>query len=170
MSRSKFESWAGNKKHRKFSQVAWIAIRYLITLDHDVFLPEIFQIRFSLIQDCTAVQKPKNHLKKMYSKFMGPCIVNIFQLISKKMHLYTVYLYMEIALHVSGGTSTHHQERIQLYLQHLVFITPLLLPAAIAAGSNNGMTNTRSCRYSCMRSWWWVEVPPETCRAISIQK
>jgi len=22
-------------------------------------------------------------------------------------------------------------------------------------------------RYSCLRSWWWVEVPPETCRAVS---
>jgi len=31
----------------------------------------------------------------------------------------------------SGGTNTHHQERKQLYLQHLVFVTPLLLPAAI---------------------------------------
>jgi hypothetical protein len=31
--------------------------------------------------------------------------------------------------------STHHEERKQLYLQHLVFVTPLLLPAAIAAGS-----------------------------------
>jgi hypothetical protein len=47
------------------------------------------------------------------------------------MKRYTVYLYMETALHVSGGTSTHHQERIQLYLQHLIFVTPLLLPAAI---------------------------------------
>ena len=56
------------------------------------------------------------------------------------------------ALHVSGGTSTHHQERIQLYLQHLVFVRPLLLPAAIAAGSSNGLTNTRCCRYSCLRS------------------
>jgi hypothetical protein len=44
---------------------------------------------------------------------------------------YTVYLYLETALHVSGGTSNHHQERIQLYLQHLVFVTPLLLSAAI---------------------------------------
>ena len=44
---------------------------------------------------------------------------------------YTVYLYLETALHVSGGTSTHRQERIQLYLQHLVFVTPLLLSAAI---------------------------------------
>jgi hypothetical protein len=38
--------------------------------------------------------------------------------------------YPEIALRVLGGTSTH-QERKQLYLQHLVFVTPLLLSAAI---------------------------------------
>jgi hypothetical protein len=47
------------------------------------------------------------------------------------MQSYTVYLYLETALHVSGGTSTHHQGRIQLYVQHLVFVTPLLLSAAI---------------------------------------
>ena len=63
--------------------------------------------------------------------FMGPCIVSIFQYISNKMQRYTVYLYLETAVHVSGGTSTHNQERIQLYLQHLVFVTPLLLSAAI---------------------------------------
>jgi hypothetical protein len=62
--------------------------------------------------------------------FMGSYIVSIFQYISKKMQRYTVYLYLETALHVSGVTSTHHQERIQLYLQHLVFVTPLLLSAA----------------------------------------
>jgi len=75
--------------------------------------------------------------------------------------------YLETALHLSGGTSTHHQERKELYLQHLVFVTPLLLPAAIveelelqsssnsstiATHSSNGVTNTRCCRYSCMRS------------------
>jgi hypothetical protein len=59
--------------------------------------------------------------------FMGKCNVSI----SNKMQRYTVYLYLETALHFSGGTSTHHQERIQLYLQHLVFYTPLLLSAAI---------------------------------------
>jgi hypothetical protein len=47
------------------------------------------------------------------------------------MQRYTVSLYLETALNVSGGTSTHHQERIQLYLQHLVFVTPLLLSAPI---------------------------------------
>jgi hypothetical protein len=48
------------------------------------------------------------------------------------MQRYTVYL--ETALHVLGGTTTHHQERKQLYLQHLVFVTPLLLPAATGTG------------------------------------
>jgi hypothetical protein len=80
--------------------------------------------------------------------FMGPCIVSILQYISNKMQRYTVYSYLETALHVSGGTSTHHQdsiqlylqhlgctsthhqERIQLYLQHLVLVTPLLPPTA----------------------------------------
>jgi hypothetical protein len=38
--------------------------------------------------------------------------------------------------------------------------------STIAADRSNGVTNTRCCRYSCMRSWWWVEVPPETCRAV----
>jgi hypothetical protein len=41
------------------------------------------------------------------------------------------HLYLEIALHVSGGNSTHYQERIQLYLKHLLFVTPLLLSVAI---------------------------------------
>jgi hypothetical protein len=98
--------------------------------------------------------------------FMGKCIASI----SNKMQHHTVYLYLETALHVSSGTSIHHQERIQLYLQHLVFVTPLLLECAvgsvrhpqhtqtgsnsstIAAVSSNGVTNTRCCRYSCMRS------------------
>ena len=47
------------------------------------------------------------------------------------MQRYTVYLYLETALHVSGGNSTHHQGRKQLSLQHLVFVTPSLLSAAI---------------------------------------
>jgi hypothetical protein len=59
--------------------------------------------------------------------FMGKFIVSI----SNKMQHYTVYLYLGTAVHVSGGISTLHQELIQLYLQHLVFVTPLLLSAAI---------------------------------------
>jgi hypothetical protein len=39
--------------------------------------------------------------------------------------------YLETALHVSGSATTHHQVRKQLYLQHLLFVIPLLLSAAI---------------------------------------
>jgi hypothetical protein len=37
----------------------------------------------------------------------------------------------------------------------------------IVADSNNGVTNTRCCRYSYLLSWWWVVVPPKICTAVS---
>ena len=93
----------------------------------------------------------------------------------------TQFIISENCSNISGGIITHHQDRKQLYLQHLVCITPLLLSAAIveelelvwvccgwssnsstiAADNNNGATNTRCYRYSCLLSWWWVVVPPE---------
>jgi hypothetical protein len=36
----------------------------------------------------------------------------------------TQFIFLETALHVLGGTPTRHQERKQLYLQHLLFVTP----------------------------------------------
>jgi hypothetical protein len=50
--------------------------------------------------------------------------------IQKDATLHWLY-YLETALHILGCTTTHHQERKQLYLQHLLFVTPLLLSAAI---------------------------------------
>jgi len=47
------------------------------------------------------------------------------------MQIYTFYLHLETTLNVSVGTSTHHQEHIQMYVQHVVFIIPLLLSAAV---------------------------------------
>ena len=55
---------------------------------------------------------------------------NILIYIQQDAMLHSLF-YLQIALHVSGGTSTHHQERKELYLQHLVFVTLLLPPAAI---------------------------------------
>jgi hypothetical protein len=82
-----------------------------------------------MIKPLNAELNPMCHLLILLGDltFMGPCIVSI----SNMMQLYTVYLYLETALHVSGGISTHHQEQIQLYLQHLVFVTLLLLSDAI---------------------------------------
>ena len=49
----------------------------------------------------------------------------------KKMQHYTVYLYLDTALRISGGITTLRQEHTQLYLQYLVLVKPLLLPVAI---------------------------------------
>ena len=64
---------------------------------------------------------------------------NIIIYIQQDATLHSLF-YLENTSHVLGGTSTHYQERKQLYLQHLVFVRRLLLPAAVAAGSNNGLT------------------------------
>jgi hypothetical protein len=108
-------------------------------------------LRLSSIKYAVCLQGLLEHKRTIFISifftFMGPCAVNIFQYISNKMQRYTVYLYLETALHVSGSTSTHLQKRVQLYLQHLVFVTPLLLPAFIVeelellCSSNSSTTN-----------------------------
>ena len=55
----------------------------------------------------------------------------MFRYISNKMQRYKFIYFWKTSLHISGGISTHHQEHTQLYLQHLVLVKPLLLPAAI---------------------------------------
>ena len=55
---------------------------------------------------------------------------NILIFIQQDATLHSLF-YLETSLRVSGGTTTHHQERKQLYLQHRAFVAPLLLPAAI---------------------------------------
>jgi hypothetical protein len=57
---------------------------------------------------------------------------NILIYIQQDATLHSLF-YLETVLHVSRGITTHHQERKQLYLQHLVFVKPLLLSVAIAA-------------------------------------
>jgi len=46
---------------------------------------------------------------------------NILIYIRQDVTLHSLF-YLETALHVSVGTSTHHQQRKQLYLQHLVSV------------------------------------------------
>jgi hypothetical protein len=68
---------------------------------------------------------------------MGICYILIYVQQDAKLHS---LFYLETALDVSGGTTAPHQERKQLYLQHLVFVTPLLLSATIAM---HGAMNVR---------------------------
>jgi len=66
------------------------------------------------------------------------------------MQQYTVYLYLQTALHVSGGIYTHNQELISLYLQYLALMRPLLIPVVKVTpttSSSNGLNNARYCGY-----------------------
>jgi len=39
-------------------------------------------------------------------------------------------------------------------------------PVTFTTGCSYSFTNARCCGYSDMCSWWWVEIPPEICRAV----
>ena len=80
---------------------------------------------------------------------MGPCIANVFSSITNKMQCYTIYLFLWNALHVSGGSSAHHQELKTVYtalstLSKFYCYLPLLWKSLnssmIAAGSSQGLT------------------------------
>jgi len=118
----------------------------------------------------------------------------IFQYISNKMQRYAVYfirklLYMFWVVQPPIMRNANNCIYSICYLSHRYCYRPLSWKSwnwfecvwvrhpqhtqtssnssTIAADSNNGVTNTKCCRYSCMRSWWWVVVPPETCGAVS---
>ena len=78
----------------------------------------------------------------------------VFQSMTNKMQRYTVFYFCKL-LYMFRVDPPPIIRSLTLYLQHLVFVKPYLLPAAImeelklinsstiAAGSNNGLTNTR---------------------------
>jgi hypothetical protein len=65
------------------------------------------------------------HTKNVLSKFNVYGSVhrkNVLICVQQDATLHSLF-YLETALHISGGITTHHQERKQLYLQDLVFVT-----------------------------------------------
>ena len=50
------------------------------------------------------------------------------------MQQYTVYLYLQTALHVSVGIFTHHQQLMSLNVQYVALLRPLLLPVVDVTG------------------------------------
>jgi hypothetical protein len=79
---------------------------------------------------------------------MGSCIVKILLICVQQDATLHGLFYLETALRVSGGTTTHHQERKQLYLQHLVFY--------------HTVTAICRCRGGVGTGWsvLWVAMPP----------
>jgi hypothetical protein len=97
------------------------------------------------------------------------------------MQRHTLYLYLETALCVSGGTSTNHQKRIQLYLQHVVFVTQLLIPASYRGRVGSGLSvlwvaysipcpentfRTVGARVQRLLSQTWIQIEIKTFRLL----
>ena len=64
-----------------------------------VLLPVLDQVH-----GCSTPESP------FFLTFVGPCIVNVFLSITNKMQLYIIFFFNVNVLHVSSGSSVHHQE------------------------------------------------------------
>jgi len=77
--------------------------------------------------------------------------------------------YLETALHVSGWyhhPSSGAQTTVSTAFGICDAVIAICHSSTTVADSSNGLTSTRCFRHSCLRSWWWVVLPPETCRAV----
>jgi hypothetical protein len=143
------------KKKAQYSRI------YKYYLKKSNFLDRMYEIHLLFWRKNKKLQQKslhfQNQIKFLTLTFMGPCIVSIVQYISNKMQCYTVY-----------------------FIWKLLYMFRVVLPPIIRSADNYiygiwylshrycylSMTNTRCCRYSYLRFWWWVEVPPEICRAV----
>jgi hypothetical protein len=67
---------------------------------------------------------------KINLTLMDPRIVNVFPSITNKIQRYTIHLFLWNILHVSGGSSAHHQELKTVYTASGT-CEALLLPVAV---------------------------------------
>jgi len=98
---------------------------------------------------------------------------------TNKMHCYTVFFIIVNALHISGCFFAHHQDLKNC--KHSIWCVPCLLAATTSvlemefhlnytslAASKLGTYQMLCVQFLC--SWWWVEKPPKTCRALTVIK
>jgi hypothetical protein len=86
------------------------------------------------------IQRPAS--LRVIFPYKDPCIANVFSSITNKMQRYTIHLFLQNALRVSGCSSAHHQELSWRSWNCSTSST------TTAKGSSNGLTNTRCCVYS----------------------
>jgi hypothetical protein len=117
--------------------------------------------------------------------FMGSCIVSIFQYtctvyptrcnVTQFIYIWKLlYMFRVVLPHIIRSAynciySIWYLSRRYCYLP-LSWRVGTGLSVLWVAYATHSVTNTSCCRYSCMRFWWCVEVPPETCKAVSRYK
>ena len=85
-----------------------------------------------------------------------------FDIFPRRCNITQFIYFWKTNLHVSGGISTHHQEHTTVFTASGTCQTV----TATCRYCERVGTGLRYCKYSCVCSWWWAEIPPETCRAV----
>jgi hypothetical protein len=68
------------------------------------------------------------------------------------------------SVHSAATSQTHSEYQcIAVDMQRRGTVSAV---SGITETGQYGINNARYCRYSDMSSWWWVELPLETCRAV----
>ena len=98
---------------------------------------------------------------------MGPRIVIIFQYISNKIQHYTVYFIWKLLYMFRMVPSPIISSANFIYSIWYLSQRYCYLPLSVGTGLSvlwvaYGVTHTRCCRYSCLRSWWWVMITPNS--------
>ena len=62
--------------------------------------------------------------------------------------------------------TTYPSRNVDNYRYSWTWLDESSHPVTITPGSSNCLINARYCRYSVRSSWWWMELPPETRRAV----
>jgi hypothetical protein len=108
---------------------------------------------------------------EVYNPTCQSRFVYILLSITNKMQRYTIFFITLCALHVSGGSSAHHQELKNC--THSIWYMSSLLAATNSPTLAVGASKLDIYQMLCVQflsSWWWAEEPPETCRALTAIK
>jgi hypothetical protein len=107
--------------------VEWSTNRYKVTFSPFYYFSLIIGFHADVFVDPSFLLRCRYNCAYRFNVFNVHWSVlrkNILIYIQQAATFHSLF-YLETALHVSGGTTTHHQERKQQHLQRLVFVTLL---------------------------------------------
>jgi hypothetical protein len=104
-------------------------------------IPKCYKLHSAITKKHKKYTEDHMRMWKLKMACIIPLVLSTMCNITDKLHVVFLYIYIQqdTMLHSLFGNcstcfgweqTTHHQERKQLYLQHLVFVKPLLLSAA----------------------------------------
>jgi len=108
----------------------------------------------------------------LFFKFKGPCIVKYMPIIVQQdATIYSLFTSISVNRSTCFGWYLHPSSGARVTVSTASGISKSVTTTCrerdwTAFQSRYAFTKDGCCRYSDMSSWWWVKIPPETCRAV----